>query len=58
MKYVENIKNIPKNKATEGEKPLHIRKQSGFTYQMLTGCINDALSQGIFKYYTKYYTSS
>ena len=48
MKYVENIKNIPKNKATGGEKPLHIRKQSGFTYQMLTDCINDALSQGIF----------
>ena len=29
------------------EIPLHILKQSGFTYQMLTDCINGALSQGI-----------
>ena len=27
---------------------LHVLKQSGFTYQMLADCINDALSQGIF----------
>ena len=49
VKYVENIiKNIPNNKATGGEIPLHILKQSGFTYQMLTDCISDVLSQGIF----------
>ena len=49
VKYVEDIiKNIPNNKAAEGEIPLHIIKQSGFTYQMLTDFINDALSQGIF----------
>ena len=33
---------------TGGEIPLHILKQSGFTYQSLTDCINDALSRGIF----------
>ena len=49
VKYVESIiKNIPNNRAAGGEIPLHILKQSGFTYQMLTDCINGALSQGIF----------
>ena len=49
MKYVESIiKNIPNNRAAGGEIPLHILKQSGFTDQMLTDCINAALSQGIF----------
>ena len=49
MNYVESIiKNIPNNKAARGEIPLHILKQCGFTYQMLTDCINVALSQGIF----------
>ena len=49
VKYVENIiKNIPNNKAAGGEIPLHTPKQSDFTYQMLTDCINDALSEGIF----------
>ena len=49
VKYVENIiKNIPNNKASKEEIPLHILKQSGFTYQMLTDCINDALFWGIF----------
>ena len=49
VSYVESIiKNIPNNKAAGGEIPLHILKQCGFTYQVLTDCINDALSQGIF----------
>ena len=49
VNYVESIiKNIPNNKAARGEIPLHILKQCGFTYQMLTDCINDALSQDIF----------
>ena len=49
VKYVESIiKNIPNNRAAGGEMPLHILKQSGFTYQMLTDCINGALSQDIF----------
>ena len=49
VKYVENItENIPNNKASGGEIPLDDLKQSGFAYQMLTDCINDALSRGIF----------
>ena len=48
MKYVENIiKNIPNNKASRGKTPFHILKQSGFTYQMLTDCINDGLFRGM-----------
>ena len=42
------IKNIPNNRAAGGEIPLHILKQSGFTYQLLTDRINGALSQGIY----------
>ena len=49
LKYVESIiKKIPNIKAAGGEIPQHILKQCGFIYQMLTDCINDALSQGIF----------
>ena len=48
VKYVENIiKNIPKNQLPGGEIPLHILKQFGFNYHMLTGCINDALFYAI-----------
>ena len=45
---MKKYKNIPNNKTAGGQIPLHILKQSGFTYQMLTDCINDALSRGIF----------
>ena len=49
VKWVESIiKIIPNNKAAGGEILLHILKQCGFTYRMLTDWINDALSQGIF----------
>ena len=45
LNYVEGIiKNIPNNKAARGEIHLHILKQCGFTYQMLSDCINDGLS--------------
>ena len=44
VKDVENIiKNMPNNKASGGEIPLNILKQSRFTYKMLTDCINDAI---------------
>ena len=43
VKDVENIKNIPNNKASGGEIPLTILKQSRFNYEMLTDCINDAI---------------
>ena len=43
VKDVENIiKNMPNNKASGGEIPLNILKQSSFTYKTLTDCINDA----------------
>ena len=49
VKYVENIiKNIPNNKGSGEQIPPHVFKQSGCTYQMLTDCINDALSRSIY----------
>ena len=50
VKYVESIarNKAINNKATGGEIPLHILKQSSFTYKMLTDCINDALFQSTF----------
>ena len=49
VKDVENIiKNIPSNKASGGDMPIQILKQSGFTYQILTGCINNAINKGVF----------
>ena len=44
MKY----KNIPTNKVTGGEVPLHVLKQSDFTHIMLRDCINDCLLKGSF----------
>ena len=44
VKDVENIiKNVPNNKGSGREIPLNILKQSRFTYEMLTGCINDTI---------------
>ena len=44
VKDIENIiKNMPNDKASGGEIPLNILKQSRFTYKMLTNCINDAI---------------
>ena len=44
VRDVENIiKNIPNKKASGGEIPLNILRQSRFTYEMLTDCINDAI---------------
>ena len=42
------IKNITSNKVSEGNIPIHILKQSEFTYQILTDCINDAINKGVF----------
>ena len=49
VKDVENvIKNIPSNKASGGDTPIQILKQSGFTYQILMDCINDAIHKSVF----------
>ena len=42
------MKNIPTNKATRGEIPLNVSKQSIFTSEMSKDCINDSLLKGIF----------
>ena len=36
------------NKAPGGDIPLQILKQSGFTYSVLTDCINDAINKDVF----------
>ena len=49
VKDAENvIKTIPGNKASVGDIPLQILKQTRFTYQILTNCINDAINKGVF----------
>ena len=46
VKDVENvIKNIPTDKATGGEIPLNILKQSSCSYEMLGHYINDSILQ-------------
>ena len=42
------IKNVPSNKASGGDITIQILKQSGFTYQILTDCINDVIDKGVF----------
>ena len=49
VKDVENvIKNFPSDKTSGGDIPIQMLKQSGFTYQILTDCINDAINKGVF----------
>ena len=49
VKDVENvIKNFPSDKTSGGDIPIQMLKQSGFTYQILTDCINDAINKGTF----------
>ena len=48
VKDVEKvIKNVPSNKASGGDIPIQILKQSGFTFQILTNCTNDAINRYI-----------
>ena len=50
LQDVQNvIKNIPSNKASGGDIPIQILKQFGFTYQVLTDCINDGVFLDSFK---------
>ena len=44
VKDIENItRNIPNNKASGGQIPLNILKQSRFNHKMSIDCINDAI---------------
>ena len=45
VEIVSNIiKNLPSNKSSGGEIPLHILKRCSFTFNNLTNCINDILT--------------
>ena len=49
IKDVENIiKNVPTNEASGDDIPIQTLKQTGFTHQILTDCINDAINKGVF----------
>ena len=48
VKDPENlIKSIPSKKASEGDIPIQILKQSRFTYQILVDCIIDTNNKGV-----------
>ena len=42
------IKDLKKNKAAGGDIPLTSLKECDFTYEKLTNCINNSLSEGLF----------
>ena len=42
----EVIEELPSNKATAGEIPIKILKESGFTFEYLTSCVNEAILSG------------
>ena len=42
----EVIEELPSNKATAGEIPVKILKESGFTFEYLTSCVNEAILSG------------
>ena len=44
----EVIEGLPSNKATSGEIPIKVLKESGFTFEYLTSCVNEAISSGKF----------
>ena len=44
----EVIEGLPSNKATAGEIPIKILKESGFTFEYLASCINEAILSGKF----------
>ena len=39
----EVIEGLPSNKATAGEIPIKILKESGFTFEYWTSCVNEAI---------------
>ena len=39
---------LPSNKATAGEIPIKVLKESWFTFEYLTSCVNEAISSGKF----------
>ena len=47
------IEGLPSNKATAGEIPIKTLKESGFTFEYLTSCVNEAISSGTFPDFLK-----
>ena len=44
----EVIEGLPSNKTTAGDIPIKILKESGFTFEYLTSCVNEATLSGKF----------
>ena len=44
----EVIEGLPSNKATAGEIPIKVLKESGITFEYLTSCVDEAISSGKF----------
>ena len=44
----EVIEGSPSNKVTAGEIPIKILKESGFTFEYLTSCVNEDILSGKF----------
>ena len=40
------IEGLPSKKALAGETPIKILKESGFTFEYLTFCVNEVISSG------------
>ena len=47
------IKDLKNNKAAGGDIPLKLLKECDFTYEKLTNCINNSLSEGFFPDFLK-----
>ena len=47
----EVIEGLPSNKATAGEIPIKILKESGFTFEYLTSCVDEAILVLIKQFY-------
>ena len=43
-----SFQSVSVKKVSVGDIPIQILQQAGFTYQILTDCINDAINKGVF----------
>ena len=47
------IRDMKNNKSVRGEIPIQILKESEFTFEILTNCINKSIETGCFPYSLK-----
>ena len=52
-RYRKNYQYVPNNKASGCDIPIQMIKQFGFTYQILTDCVNYAIIKNAFPYSLK-----